>query len=442
MTVLLTVLAIISKNRIKKYRQILCKGRHIMALTELQIKNIKPTDKQQKLSDSGGMYLLIKTNGGKYWRMDYRFNDKRKTLSIGTYPTVTLAQARIKREKAKALIANGKDPSEHVTKKAKKAVIVQAQEVQQIAEDRLFENVAIEWHTKHAPNWKKSHSDKIIGRLRADVFPWIGKRPMNEISPPELLAVIRRIEARGALETAHRVLANCGQIWRYGVATGRAERNQAADLRGALPPVQGTHFAAITEPVGIGELLRKIEHYKGGLITRTALAFAPLVFVRPTELRHAEWCEIDLDAAMWTIPAAKMKMKREHLVPLSSQAIAILKDIQPLTGSGKYVFCGAYDNDKPMSDGTINKALRTMGYDTKTQMTGHGFRSIASTLLNEQGYNRDAIEMQLAHSENDSVRAAYNRAQYLPERKAMMQAWSDYLYALKQGADIVTFRRA
>lgn len=413
-----------------------------MALTELQVKNIKPTDKQQKFSDSGGLQLLVHPNGSKYWRLAYRFDGKQKVMALGIYPAVTLADARKDRFEAKELLADGKDPHEVMSKKAKKAVKVQAQEVQQIVEDGLFENVAIEWHTKHAPNWKKSHSDKIIGRLRADVFPWIGKRPMNEINPPELLAVIRRIEARGALETAHRVLNNCGQIWRYGVATGRAERNQAADLRGALPPAQGSHFAAITEPAGIGELLRKIEHYKGGLITRTALAFAPLVFVRPTELRHAEWCEINLDAALWTIPKEKMKMKRVHLVPLSTQALAILKDIQPLTGSGKYVFCGAYDNDKPMSDGTVNKALRTMGYDTKTQMTGHGFRSIASTLLNEQGFNRDAIEMQLAHSENDSVRAAYNRAQYLPERTAMMQSWSDYLYALKQGADIVPFKRA
>jgi integrase len=429
-----------------------------MALTELQIKNLKPTNRHQKVSDGGGLQLLINParknpnstetkplpdlGGGKEWKLAYRFDGKQKTLALGVYPAITLAQARIKRDEAKALLSNGEDPSEHVTKKAKKAVIVQAQEAQQTVEDRLFENVAIEWHTKHAPNWKKSHSDKIIGRLHADVFPWLGKRPMNEINPPELLSVIRRIEARGALETAHRVLANCGQIWRYGVATGRAERNQAADLRGALPPVQGTHFAAITEPKDIGELLRKIENYKGGLITRTALSLAPLVFVRPGELRNAEWCEIDLDAALWTIPAAKMKMKRAHLVPLSSQAITILKDIQPLTGSGKYVFCGAYDNNKPMSDGTINKALRTLGYDTKTEMTGHGFRSIASTLLNEQGYNRDAIEMQLAHAENDSVRAAYNRAQYLPERKTMMQAWADYLDGLKNGADVIPINRA
>jgi integrase len=408
-----------------------------MALTELQIKKIKPTDKVQKLSDGGSMFLLVNPNGGKYWRMSYCFDGKQKTLAMGVYPVISLAEARAKRDNAKAMLNAGTDPSDKVTKKAIKAVIVQAQETQQIDEDNLFENVATEWHTKHSTNWKSTHADKIIGRLKADVFPWLGKRPMVEITPPELLSVIRRIEARGVLETAHRVLANCGQIWRYAVATGRAERNQAADLKGALPPVQGEHFAAITDPKGIGELLRKIEGYKGGYVTRAALSLAPLVFVRPSELRKAEWAEIDLDAAMWTIPADKMKMGRVHMVPLSAQAIAILNDIQPLTGAGKYVFCGAYDNDKPMSDGTVNKALRTLGYDTKTEITGHGFRSIASTLLNEQGYNRDAIEMQLAHSESDSVRAAYNRAQYLPERIKMMQEWADYLHGLKNGADIL-----
>ncbi len=413
-----------------------------MALTELQIKNLKPADKQQKLSDSGGLQLLVHPNGSKYWRLAYRFNGKQKVMAMGVYPIVTLAHARTKRDEAKALLANGEDPGERVTKKAKKAVIIEAQKIEAIAENLLFESVATEWHTKHAPNWKRSHADKIIGRLRADVFPWIGKRPMNEINPPELLSVLRRIEARGALETAHRVLANCGQIFRYAVATGRAERNQAADLKGALPPVNGVHFASITEPKDIGELLRKIDGYKGGLITRSALAIAPLVFVRPGELRHAEWCEINFDAALWTIPADKMKMKRTHLVPLSVQAIEILKDIQPLTGAGKYVFAGAYDLNRPMSENTVNKALRTLGYDTKTQMTGHGFRSMASTLLNEQGYNRDAIEMQLAHSENDSVRGAYNRAQYLPERIKMMQSWSDYLMGLKNGADVIAIKRA
>lgn len=413
-----------------------------MALTELQIKNLKPTDKQQKLSDSGGLQLLVHPNGSKYWRLAYRFDSKQKTLSLGVYPAVSLAQARIKRDEAKALLSSRKDPGEHVTKKAKKSVIVEAQKVDAVNAELLFEFVATEWFTKHAVNWKATHANKIINRLKADVFPWIGKRPTNEITPPELLAVIRRIESRGALETAHRVLANCGQIYRYAVATGRAERNQAADLRGALPPVNGTHFASITEPKDIGELLRAIEGYKGGFVTRCAMQLAPLVFVRPTELRHAEWCEMDLDNAEWRIPANKMKMKAIHIVPLSTQAVAILREIQPLTGAGRYVFAGAYDANRPMSENTVNKALRSLGYDTKTRMTGHGFRSMASTLLNEQGYNPDAIERQLAHADRDSVRAAYNYAQYLPERKRMMQSWADYLFALKQGADVITIKRA
>jgi integrase len=423
-----------------------------MALTELQVKNFKPADKQQKKSDSGGLYLLIKPikpnpkdekkhlGGGKEWKLAYRFDGKQKTLALGVYPSVSLAQARIKCGEAKLLLASGEDPSKIVTKKALRAVIVAKQEAQQIAEDRLFENVAIEWFTKYAPNWKSSHADKILGRLRADVFPWIGKRPMNEINPPELLSVIRRIEARGALETAHRVLANCGQIWCYGVATGRAERNQAADLKGALPPSRTKHLPAITNPVEVGKLLREIHAYTGGNITRAALALAPLLFVRPGELRQAEWSEIDFDEALWMIPAEKMKMGREFLVPLSTQAIAILKDIQPLTGSGRYVFCGAYGKDKPMSDGTVNKALRSLGYDTKTQMTGHGFRSIASTILNEQGINSDFIECQLSHVDSDKSREAYNRAEYLQQRRKMMQMWSDYLYALKNGADVKAFR--
>lgn len=413
-----------------------------MALSDLQIRKKVPTSKQEKLSDSGGLFLLVHPNGGKYWRMSYRFNSKQKTLSIGTYPSITLLQARTKRDEAKALLAASIDPGEAISKKAKKVASIEIQLAEAVAEDQQFENVAIEWHLKHAPNWKPSHANKIIGRLKLDVFPWIGKRKTSEITAPELLSVLRRIEVRGALETAHRVLANCGQIFRYAVATGRAERNYAADLKGALPPVQGEHFAAITEPKDIGELLRKIDGYKGGLITRSALALAPLVFVRPGELRHAEWCDIDLNKAIWKIPADKMKMNRIHLVPLSSQSVAILKELQPLTGAGKYVFAGAYDLNRPMSENTVNKALRTLGYDTKTQMTGHGFRSMASTLLNEQGFNRDAIEMQLAHSENDSVRAAYNRAQYLPERIAMMQAWSDYLFSLKHGANIINIQRA
>jgi integrase len=403
-----------------------------MALDNLTIKNATPTDKPQKLADGKGLFLLVNPNGSKYWRMAYRFNDKHKTLALGVYPAVSLAEARNRRDAARQLLEAGTDPSEIVTKKAKKAATVAAHAIEETKAELMFEFVATEWFTRHAVNWQKNHADKIINRLKADVFPWIGNRPINEVTPPELLTVLRRIESRGALETAHRVLANCGQIFRYAVATGRAERNQAADLRGALPPVMGTHFASITEPNQIGELLRKINGYKGSFVTRCAMQLAPYVFVRPGELRHAEWCEIDLDKAEWRIPANKMKMGTLHIVPLSTQAVAILREIQPLTGTGKYVFSGACDATRPMSENTVNKALRSLGYDTKTQLTGHGFRSMASTLLNEQGYNSDAIERQLAHSERDGVRAAYNYAQYLPERKTMMQAWADYLDGLKK----------
>jgi integrase len=403
-----------------------------MALDNLTIKNTTPADKPQKLADGKGLFLLVNPNGSKYWRMAYRFNDKHKTLALGVYPTVSLAEARNRRETARQLLDAGTDPSEIVTKKAKKAATVAAHVIEETKAELMFEFVATEWFTRHAVNWQKNHADKIINRLKADVFPWIGKRPINEVTPPELLTVLRRIESRGALETAHRVLANCGQIFRYAVATGRAERNQAADLRGALPPIMGTHFASITEPNQIGELLRKINGYKGSFVTRCAMQLAPYVFVRPGELRHAEWCEIDLDKAEWRIPANKMKMGTLHIVPLSTQAVTILREIQPLTGTRKYVFSGAYDATRPMSENTVNKALRSLGYDTKTQLTGHGFRSMASTLLNEQGYNSDAIERQLAHSERDGVRAAYNYAQYLPERKTMMQAWADYLDGLKK----------
>ncbi|ARU30786.1 integrase [Sulfuriferula sp. AH1] len=425
-----------------------------MALTELQIKNVKPTDSQQKLSDSGGLYLLIKPErdnpsdekkklgGGKEWKLAYRFEGKQKTLALGTYPIVTLSQARIKRDEAKALLAAGTDPSEIVTKKAKKSVVVEAQIIEVTKTELLFEFVAIEWFTKFSVGNTPKHGSKIMGWLKKDVFPWIGKRPMNEITPLELLAVIRRMESRGVISTAHDVLALCGRIFRYGVATGKAERDPAADLRGALTPIQSTHFASITEPKDIGELLRKIETYRGSHVTRCALALAPLVFVRPGELRHAEWCEIDFDAALWTIPAEKMKARREHIVPLATQAIAIFREMQPLTGMGKYVFAGAHNANRPMSDGAINKALQSLGYDTQKVQTGHGFRSMASTLLNEQGYNFDAIEVQLAHKETNKVRAAYNKAQYLPERKKMMQSWADYLIGLKNGADVITIKRA
>jgi integrase len=399
-----------------------------MTLTAIEAKSAKATDKLQKLADGGGMYLLIHPNGSKYWRLDYRFAGKRKTLAVGVYPDVSLLDARERREAARKLLANGADPGS--VKKAQKTAIVALAE-------NSFERVAREWFSKHAPNWKENHSSKIIRRLEVDIFPWLGMRPADEITAPELLTAIRRIESRGALETAHRALANCGQVFRYAIATGHTQRDPAADLRGALPPVKEKHHASITDPTQIGELLRDIEGYQGAFVTRCALRLAPLVFLRPGELRKAEWSEIDLDKAEWRIPASRMKMDAVHIVPLSSQAVAILHEIQPLTGAGRYVFTGARTTTRPMSENAVLAALRRMGYTTD-EMTGHGFRSMASTLLNEQGFNRDAIERQLAHAERDGVRAAYNYAEYLLERRRMMQHWADYLDGLKTGADVIT----
>ena len=422
-----------------------------MALTDLEVKRERATDKAVKLADGGGMYLLVQPDsvkinekkkkvivpGAKYWRLDYRFAGKRKTLALGVYPDVSLLEARERREQARKLLANDTDPGN--IKKVQKAAVVAEKAAIVALTENSFENVAREWFSKHAPNWKENHSSKIIRRLEMDIFPWIGARPAGEILAPELLATIRRIESRGALETAHRALANCGQVFRYAVATGRAQRNPAADLRGALPPVKGGHFASIVDPKAIGELLRDLDGYQGAFVTRCALRLSPLVFLRPGELRKAEWAEIDLDKAEWRIPAARMKMDALHIVPLSTQAVAILREIQPLTGAGKYVFPGARTDTRPMSENAVLAALRRMGYTTD-EMTGHGFRSMASTLLNEQGFNRDAIERQLAHAERDGVRAAYNYAEYLPERKRMMQSWADYLGGLAKGADVIPLR--
>lgn len=410
-----------------------------MALTELQIKNSKATGKQKKLTDGGGLFLLVHLNGGKYWRLAYRFAGKQKTLSLGVYPAISLVEARERREQARKLLAKDVDPSD--IKRVQKAAVVAEKEAVLALIENSFESIAREWFSKHSPNWKENHSSKIIRRLETDIFPWLGPRPANDITAPELLATVRRIESRGALETAHRALANCGQVLRYAVATGRAQRNTAADLRGALPPVKGKHFATITDPKAIGELLRDLDGYQGSFVTRCALRLSPLVFLRPGELRKAEWTEIDLDKAEWRIPAVRMKMDALHIVPLSTQAVTILHEIHPLTGTGKYVFPGARTDTRPMSENAVLAALRRMGYTTD-EMTGHGFRSMASTLLNEQGFNRDAIERQLAHAERNGVRAAYNYAEYLPERKRMMQAWADYLASLAKGANVINIKAA
>ena len=399
-----------------------------MPLSNPKIRNAKLREKPYKLSDEKGLYLLVNKTG-KYWRFDYRFSGKRKTLALGVYPDVTLAKAREDRDKAREKIVNDIDPATSLSKKAKR-------QAEKGAAENSFQVVAREWFNKYSPTWATTHSEKIIRRLEKDIFPWIGNRPIAEIMAPELLTIFRRIESRGAIDTAHRAQQNCGQIFRYAVATGRAERNPTADLRGALPPLKEKHYASITDPKEIGELLRAIEGYKGSFVTKCALKLAPLAFVRPGELRHAEWSEINLDKAEWRIPAEKMKMRVAHIVPLSKQAIETLREVQPLTGNGRYIFPCNRSSSSPMSENTVLAALRRLGY-SKNEMTGHGFRSMASTLLNEQGWHRDAIERQLAHAERDSVRAAYNYAEHLPERRKMMQHWADYLEALAKGAKVL-----
>ncbi|QDZ29557.1 integrase arm-type DNA-binding domain-containing protein [Noviherbaspirillum sp. UKPF54] len=387
-----------------------------MPLTDIAIRNAKCVDKPFKLSDGDGMYLFVNAVG-KYWRLDYRYLNKRKTLALGVYPTVTLAMARERRLEARRKLADGVDPGEH-KKLVKQAKLASA--------GNSFAAIATEWYAKNRHTWVDNHASKIIARLQNDIFPWLGTRPINEITAPELLAVLRRIELRGALETAHRALQNCSQVFRYAIATGRAERDVGADLRGALPPPKIRHHASLTDPKQVGALLRALRGYRGAFVTGCALRLAPLVFLRPGELRHAEWSEINLDAAEWRIPAAKMKMRQLHIVPLSTQAVAVLRELQPLTGHRKYVFPSVRTSDRPMSENTVLGALRRLGYE-KQEMTGHGFRSMASTLLNEHGWSADAIERQLAHAERDSIRAAYNYAEFLPERRRMMQWWADYL---------------
>ena len=410
-----------------------------MPLTDVSIRAAKPRQKTFKLFDSGGLYLEVSPAGGKWWRWKYRFGGKEKRLSFGVYPDVNLKAARKRRDEARQRLADGIDPGE--ARKAEKVAQAGAES---------FEAVAREWHAKFSPGWVASHGDRILRRLEKDLFPWLGKRPMLEIKAPELLAVLRRIESRGAQETAHRAMQNCGQVFRYAVATGRAERDPTGDLRGALPPPKEKHHASILEPKRIAELLRAMDSYQGYYVTKSALRLAPLVFVRPGELRKAQWPEIDLEKAEWKIPGERMKMREQHIVPLSRQAIEILSELEPLTNreivvrpnAPRYVFPSARTHERPMSENAILAALRRMGY-TKKEMTGHGFRSMASTLLHEQGWNHQVIERQLAHAERNAVSAAYNFAEHLPERRKMMQAWADYLDGLKAGAEVIPlFKRS
>lgn len=400
-------------------------------LSATEVEKSKSGDKPKHLFDGKGLFLLVTPKGAKWWRFKYRFNGKTKTISFGTYPEVSLADAREKRNAARKKIAAGIDPGE--VKKAQKAAAFALTE-------NSFEIIAREWHTKFSSSWSPCHADTTIGRLLLDVFPVLGPRPIAEIKAPELLAMLRRIESRGALETAHRVRTICGQVFRYAIATGRAERDTAADLKGALPPYKKSHLAAITDPKGVAPLLRAIDGYQGSFVVKSALQLAPLVFVRPGELRQAEWAEIDLDAAEWNIPAERMKMKQPHLVPLSKQAVAILQELKALTGNSRYLFPSGRSFARPMSNNAINAALRRMGFD-KDEMTGHGFRAMARTILDEVLQVRpDFIEHQLAHAVRDPNGRAYNRTAHLAERKKMMQTWADYLDKLKSGAKVISLQ--
>ncbi len=395
-----------------------------MPLTDTKVRNAKSKDKLYKLFDSGGLFLLVSPAGGKWWRFKYRFGGKEKLVSLGTYPDVSLATARERRDAARRQVAKGIDPSQ--ARKAMKTAKAQ--------DENTFEVVAREWHTKFTSTWTPGYAATTISRLENNIFPYIGAHPINMVKAKELLMVLRRIESRGALESAHRVRSICSRVFRYAIATGRAERDSAADLRGALPPVKPKHLSAITDPKKVAGLLRAINGYQGSPVTRCALHLAPLVFVRPGELRHMEWEEIDFDAAEWNIPAEKMKTRQPHLVPLSWQAIETLKEIQPLTGNGRYVFPSPRTPKRPMSNNAVLAALRRMGFE-KHEMTGHGFRAMARTILDEVLQIRpDYIEHQLAHAVRDPLGRAYNRTKHLPERRRMMQTWADYLDGLAAGA--------
>lgn len=394
----------------------------VKQLSPLQVKNAKPKDKPYKLADGRGLYLTVFPTGSKLWRMKHRQTSGKETiLSFGAYPAISLEQARAMRDDAKKLKANGIDPAAH--KKAVKAA-------HQTEATNNFEVVAREWYTKQSPTWVDAHADRVLRRLEGDVFPWIGTKPIADLTAPDYLAIFRRIEERGALETAHRVKSICGQIQRYAIATGRAQSDPTAALRSALPPVKTVHFPAITEPKQVAELLRMIDGYTGTFVVAYALKIAPYVFVRPGELRMAKWTDVDLEAAEWRYTVTKTKTL--HIVPLAKQVVTILKELHALTGRKKYVFPSARTGERPMSDNAILAAMRRMGI-SKEEMTGHGFRAMARTILDEVlGVRPDLIEHQLAHSVKDPLGRAYNRTAHLPERKKMMQQWADYLDDLRR----------
>lgn len=399
-----------------------------MSLSDTAIRKIKPTGKSFKVADERGLHLLVTPSGGKLWRLKYRFEGKEKLISFGAYPDVPLVRAREKRDEARRILADGIDPSEH--RKAHQAMRAEVN-------GNTFEAIAREWYSKQLRSWSPRQAVKVSGLFEKNLYPWLGKRPITEIKAIELLATLRRMEDRGAVETARQALQCCGQVFRYAIATGRAERDITPDLKGALSKSKPKHYAAITDPVKVGGLLRAIDGYSGTLAVKCALKLGVLSFVRPGELRKAEWDEIDFDRAEWNIPAERMKMDEPHLVPLCRQALEVLRELQPLTGHGRFVFPGERSHQRPMSENSVNAALRRMGYP-QDEMTGHGFRAMARTLIDEVlGIRPDFIEHQLAHAVKDPNGRAYNRTAHLAERRKMMQKWADYLDKLKVGADVI-----
>ena len=394
-------------------------------LTAVSVKQAKPKPKQYKLTDGGGMYLLVLPTGGRYWRYNYRYNTKRKTLALGVYPDISLADARNLHTNARESLARGSDPA--AAKKIQKLTQSQA------AADS-FEAVGREWFSRHMEDQSVKHQARALSILEKDLYPAIGPRPISQVASTELLTVLRKIEDRGAIDIAHRAKHTAGAIFRYAVATGRAERDPSRDLTGALRQRKVRHLAAITDPVEVGKLMLALGVYQGSLVVKTALKISALLFQRPGEIRHMEWTEINWDQSRWEIPAKKMKMRDPHIVPLSWQAIDLLEELQRLTGRGRYVFPSARGGGRPLSENGVRVALRTMGY-TNDQMTSHGFRAMARTILDEVlGVRPDYIEHQLAHAVRDPNGRAYNRTSHLLERQKMMQQWSDYLDKLRTSA--------
>ena len=416
------------------------------------IKAVKPGDPRNRLNDGGGLCLLLFVKGGSHgWRLNYTVDGRRKTLSLGTYPDTSLALARTKAAKARALVSAGTDPSE--ARRTAKADCARQLEAERRADAGLpavgsFEAVARQWFETRRADWSDSYGEKIIARLDADLFPYLGRRPVGEVTPPELLTVLRKIQARGVVETAHRALENCSQVFRYAVGEGLAQSDPARDLKGQLKRPEVKHFPAITKPARLAELLRAIDGYVGTPVVRTALYLAPLLLLRPGELRHAHWAEIDLNGATWTVPAQRMKREKAgkrsglpHIVPLARQAVSVLRELEPLTGSGEWVFRGERHHERPMSENTVNAALRAMGFPSD-EATGHGFRATARTMLAERlGVAEAVIEAQLAHSVPDSLGRAYNRTEFIEQRRQMMQTWADYLDKLRKGGDVVPLHK-